>query len=72
MRSGADLDVDAFGDANHELLVIGSTEEGFRLWCRRCDRLGDRTYGNFAVAEHCIAASQKDIAPACRPRRSAA
>lgn len=72
MRSGAVLDAEVFGDANHELLVVGSAEEGFRLWCRRCDRLGDCTYGDFAGAAHCAAAVRKDIAPACRPRRSAA
>jgi len=72
MQPGADLDAEAFGDANHELLVVGSSEEGFRLWCRRCDRLGDCTYGDFAVAAHWAAAVRKDIAPTCRPRRSAA
>jgi hypothetical protein len=62
-------DVHVFGDANHLLLVVGTKEEGFRLWCRRCDRLGTRTYDSFSDAECYIAPSKKDIAPTCPERR---
>jgi hypothetical protein len=70
MQSLADVDyasdVYAFGDANHELLVVGSTEEGFCIWCRRCDRMGKRVYGSVSAAQQYVAWSRKDIAPACR------
>lgn len=59
-------DLHVFGDANHHLLVVGSAEEGFRLWCNRCDRLGEQIYGSFVTAQHSAAAAKKDIAPTCR------
>jgi hypothetical protein len=58
-------DVYVFGDAGHQLLVVGTAAEGFRLWCRRCDRMGTRSYGSFSVAQHYVAAAKRDIAPAC-------
>jgi hypothetical protein len=54
-----------FDDANHDLLVVGTPTDGFRLWCRRCDRTGDRPYDNFSAAQRAIAATRKDIAPRC-------
>ena len=43
-------DVYVFAYANHQLLVVGTAEEGFRLWCRRCDCMGKRTYRSSSAA----------------------
>ena len=59
-------DIYAFGDAHHQLLVVGTVEEGFRLWCKRCDRMGARIYDCLSVAQHHVTASKRDIAPMCR------
>ena len=60
------------GDANHQLLAVGTVASGFSLWCRRCDRLGTRVYSSLLIAQACIDASKKDIAPECQPvKRSA-
>ena len=61
-------DVQTFGDAHHVLLVVGSTTEGFRLWCRRCDRMGERVHASFIAARGSIAATRTDIAPKCRSK----
>ena len=58
-----------FGDANHQLLAVGTVASGFSLWC---DRLGTRVYSSLLIAQACIDASKKDIAPECQPvKRSA-
>ncbi len=73
MRPSADTHVDhsadahVFGDANHQLLVVGTEEEGFRLWCRRCDRLGECLHGSPSEAQHHVDLARKDIAPTCQP-----
>lgn len=68
-------DVDMFGDAHHELCVVGSAEEGYRLWCRRCDRRGAHVHRDLETAHRVVATCRKDIAPRCfpspRPLRSA-
>jgi hypothetical protein len=64
--------MDDFNDANHELLVVGTKKDGFRLWCRRCDRMGNRVYESLCVAQQRAAATKKDIAPACSPKKNAA
>jgi len=56
-----------FDDAHHQLLVTGTAEDGFRLWCRRCDRLGDRLFVSIEAAEQHAVTLKLDIAPTCRP-----
>jgi hypothetical protein len=59
-------DIDVFGDADHELLVVGTAEEGYRLWCRQCDRLGKCTYKELPVAQQCRAVLRRRGGVVCR------
>jgi|HubBroStandDraft_4_1064222.scaffolds.fasta_scaffold2431025_2 hypothetical protein len=54
-----------FDDANHDLLVVGTPTDGFRLWCKKCDRTGDQVYDDYWRAQRAAVATRKDIAPRC-------
>jgi hypothetical protein len=54
-----------FDEANHDLVVIGTPREGFRLWCKRCDLAGDIVYDDYWRAQRAVVAARKDIAPRC-------
>ncbi len=64
-------DVNLFADARHELVVVGMPEEGFRLWCRRCDRMGVCTYKSFSVAQRYAIKAWRGLVP-CRSTERAA
>ncbi len=71
LANGYSADVRAFSDARHEVFVVGTAEEGYRLWCTRCDRMGDGSYRSRAEAARLLAIAQQhtaelDIVSVCR------